>query len=73
MNAEYAPLFQLSVPQRLELVEELWNSIADSPAGLPVPDWQKEELDRRKAEYLENPESAVPWAEAKKRILHGSD
>jgi putative addiction module component (TIGR02574 family) len=68
MIAEFAPLFQLSVPQKLELVEELWDSIAASPADLPVPDWQKEELERRKAAYLKDPQSAVPWEEAKERI-----
>lgn len=72
MNAEFGQLFQLSVPQRLELVEELWDSIAAVPDAVPVPDWQKEELARRKADYLKHPESAVPWAEAKERIRRRS-
>jgi putative addiction module component (TIGR02574 family) len=68
MNAEYGQLFQLSVPQKLELVEELWDSIAADHNQVPVPDWQKEELARREAEYTNHPESGVPWAEAKERI-----
>lgn len=72
MNAEFGQLFQLSIPQRIELVEELWDSIAAAPEEVPVPDWQKEELDRRKAEYLKHPESAVPWPEAKERIRRRS-
>ncbi len=68
MNAEFAALMQLPVTQKLAIVEELWDSIAASPDSLPVPEWQKEELARRRADYLEHPESGVPWAEAKERI-----
>jgi putative addiction module component (TIGR02574 family) len=68
MNTEFGALFELSVPRRLELVEELWNSIAAAPEELPVTCWQKAELARRKAEFLRNPESGVPWEEAKERI-----
>ena len=62
----------LSVPERIQLVEDLWDSIARSRADLPVPKWQKEELARRKEKYLQNPGSALPWSEVKKSIL-GSD
>jgi putative addiction module component (TIGR02574 family) len=72
MNAEIGHLLQLSVPQKLEIVEELWDSIAATPESVPVPDWQKEELARRKAEYLQHPESGVPWEEAKERIRRGN-
>ena len=69
MDASFAPLFQLSIPQRLQLVEDLWDSIVAVPGSVPVPDWQKEELDRREAEHLQNPAAVVPWEEVKKRML----
>lgn len=62
----------LSVPERIQLVEDLWDSIARSRADLPVPKWQKEELARRKEKYLQNPGLTLPWSEVKKSIL-GSD
>ena len=47
----------LSVPERLQIVEDLWDSIARSNASLPVSQWQKDELARRKQRYLQNPGS----------------
>lgn len=73
MNEQHASLFRLALSERLQLVEDLWDSIAlDSPA-LPVTDWQKAELDRREALYRQNPALASEWEEAKQRILakHG--
>ena len=67
MNAEFGALFELSVDQKLRLVEDLWESIAATPEEIPVPQWQKDELARRKAEHLRNPESAIPWEEALER------
>jgi len=38
----------LTVQQRLELIGELWDGIPDSIDALPVPEWHREELGRRK-------------------------
>ena len=58
----------LSVEQRLELIGELWNSIPDSLEALPVPDWHREELDRRLAAADANADAAIPWEEVKRRL-----
>ncbi len=44
MNAEFAPLFKLARAERLQLVEDLWDSIAQEDAQLPVPDWKRDEF-----------------------------
>lgn len=62
-------LEKLSVPERLQIVEDLWDSIARSNASLPVPQWQKDELSRRKENYVRHPESAITWDQAKQDIL----
>ena len=71
MNPVYSQLLDLAVPEKLELVEALWDSIAASPEQLPIPEWQKEELAARKAAFLANPETGLSWEEAKERILRG--
>jgi putative addiction module component (TIGR02574 family) len=73
MNQPYADLFSLTLPERLQLVEDLWDSIAVEAENLPLSDEQKAELDRREAEYRQNPCLASTWEEAKQRILarHG--
>ena len=68
MDANFAPLFDLSVPQKLQLVKDLWDSILAVPGSVPVPEWQKEELDRRAAEHLRNPAAVLTWEEVKERI-----
>ena len=46
-----AEISQLELSEKLLLVEDIWDSIAFSNAELPMPEWQKQELDRRYQEY----------------------
>ncbi|NER97902.1 MAG: addiction module protein [Symploca sp. SIO1B1] len=68
MNAEFTSLFELTLSEKLQLLEDLWDSIALVPEEIPVLDWQKEELTRRKALYLQNPDSGSSWEAVKDRI-----
>jgi putative addiction module component (TIGR02574 family) len=56
------------VTQRLELIGELWDSIPDSVEALPIPDWHRDELERRLAAANADPEAAIPWDEVKRRL-----
>lgn len=51
---------RLSVAERLQLVEEIWDSIA-ADAVFHLTDEQKHEIDRRLAAHEANPDEAVPW------------
>jgi putative addiction module component (TIGR02574 family) len=64
MDPQFQGIFDLSFAERLQLVEDLWDSLAATPEQLPMPDWQKEELDRREEEHLKSPASAIPWEQA---------
>ena len=59
---------RLSVEDRLALVEELWDSIAESAGDLPLTDAQREELDRRLAEHQAHPDDVVSWEQVKESI-----
>lgn len=61
-------LFDLPPAQKLQLVEDLWDDLAANPADVPVYDWQKEELARRKDNLMSHPSSAVCWDDVKARI-----
>lgn len=67
MTAEFAPLFKLGRAERLQLVEDLWDSLAGEEDSTPVPDWKRDELRRRKKQYAEHPASGLVWAEVKHR------
>jgi putative addiction module component (TIGR02574 family) len=64
-------LRQLSVPERLQLVEDLWDTIAaDAPdAALRVTPDLAAELDRRLAEHDANPEAVVPWETVRAALM----
>jgi putative addiction module component (TIGR02574 family) len=68
VEAGKVSIFDLSVSEKLQLVEDLWDDIAANPESIPVHDWQKEELDRRRANLQANPASAVTWDEVQRRI-----
>jgi len=59
---------KLSVAERLRLVDEIWESIVANPEALPVTEPQRQELDRRLKAHSEDPETAIPWSEARSRL-----
>jgi putative addiction module component (TIGR02574 family) len=68
MSSPHSHLFELPLPERLQLLADLWDSIAATPEQVPFPDWQLKELERRKAEYLSNPDSGISLEDAMQRI-----
>jgi putative addiction module component (TIGR02574 family) len=68
MSTNPVSVFDLSPAEKLQLVEDLWDDLAASPAAVPVHDWQKEELARRKANLMNNPASGISWDEVKQRV-----
>lgn len=61
-------VFDLSPPEKLQLVEDLWDDLAATPEVEPVHQWQKEEVARRKANLQNNPASGLSWEEVKRRV-----
>ncbi len=68
MNPAITSLFDLSPAEKLQLVEDLWDDLAATPEAVPVHDWQKQELARRKANLLKNPASGLAWDEVQRRV-----
>lgn len=72
-NALRKELFQLSVAERIELVEELWDSIAADAERdeqvLPLSEEQKTELDRRIAAHRADPSRVIPWEQVREELL----
>jgi putative addiction module component (TIGR02574 family) len=56
---------KLSMEERLVIVEELWDSIAEAA---PLTGAQRAELDRRLEDHKDNPANAVPWESVKASI-----
>jgi putative addiction module component (TIGR02574 family) len=59
---------QISVADRLSLIDLLWESMAENPDLLPVPEAQQQELDRRLANLASDPAAGSSWEAVKARI-----
>jgi putative addiction module component (TIGR02574 family) len=68
LNPAVTSIFDLSPPEKLQLVEDLWDDLAATPEAVPIHDWQKQELARRKANLMNNPASSLTWEEVKRSI-----
>jgi len=60
---------RLSVEERLELMHEIWESLASEPNRPHLTEPQREELERRLAEHEADPGDVVPWEEVKAQAL----
>lgn len=61
-------ILKLSVAERIQLVEDLWDSIALTPDQLPVTEAQKAELDRRRQRFEQGATTTHSWEEVKKNL-----
>lgn len=61
----------LTVAERIQLVEDLWDSIADAPEVLELTDAQRAELDRRLEAHRETPGDTIRWETLRRELLHG--
>ena len=57
---------KLTPEERLQLIEELWDSLSDE--DVPLTDAQRVELDKRLDDLEKNPDKVVPWEEVKRRL-----
>lgn len=68
MDPNAVSVFDLSAAEKLQLVEDLWDDLAATPSDVPVHEWHKEELARRKANLMSKPASGLWWDEVKASI-----
>jgi putative addiction module component (TIGR02574 family) len=63
-----ADILELSVQERIQLVEVVWESIAAFPQALEVSPELKTELQARLADFERNPEAGYSWDEVKLQL-----
>jgi putative addiction module component (TIGR02574 family) len=64
-----AEIRQLPLQVRIQLVEQIWDSIAEDEEQFRLTNAQTAELDRRLAAHEADPHRGLPWTEVKKRLL----
>ena len=58
----------LSVSERIQLVQDIWDSIEQLPDSLELSEDQKLESRCRLADYRANPETGISWPDLKQKI-----
>ncbi|MBA2606164.1 MAG: addiction module protein [Acidobacteria bacterium] len=68
MNIQVAEIFELSVAERIQIVEDIWDSINNAPGELPLSEAEKSELDKRLESYRQNQNEGIEWETLKKNL-----
>jgi len=63
-----ADVLGLSIPERIQLVEDIWDTITEVPEEIGLSEEQKAELDQRLDAYHRNPGEGSPWDVVRERI-----
>ena len=67
-----ADLLELSIPERIQLVEDIWDSIAAQADTLELSAEEKDLIDQRLEAYHKNPGAGSQWEDVVKRIVNKS-
>ena len=62
------PLQDMSFPDKLQLLEALWNDLSGNPDRLPSPEWHREVLEMRRQQVETGEEAISDWEAAKQDI-----
>jgi len=59
----------LSIPERIQLVEDIWDTIATEDEPIELTEDEKRIIDERLEAYHRNPDLGSPWENVYKRIV----
>jgi putative addiction module component (TIGR02574 family) len=68
MNPIDLKLSELTVAERIQLAEDLWDSVAADTGELPLTDAQRAELESRLTDFQRDPSSGESWEVVRERI-----
>ncbi len=68
MSSVLKEVLSLSVADRLQLLEEIWDSLAATPEAIPVTGAQRKELARRRRAHVRDPSAARSWEEVRAKL-----
>ena len=72
MSSITADFKKLPISERIQLVEDLWDSIAEeSPDSLQLSAPERAEMQRRYADHLANPSTSIPWEQVRAMLFKG--
>ena len=61
---------ELSIPERIELVEDIWDTITAEPVSIKLTEDEKRIIDTRLETFHQNPELGSPWEDVYNKIVN---
>ena len=58
----------LTPAERILLVQDIWDSIAEEPADVEIPEWHRQLIAQRLREHERDPSKVMTWPEMKRKI-----
>lgn len=68
MNTLLEQSLTLPIPERIKLVEDIWDSIGKVPDEVRLSEEQVTEIERRLEDHRNNPHDGIPWEQVKERL-----
>lgn len=68
MSIQVAEIMEMSVAEKIQIVEDIWDSIALSPESLPVTETERRELNSRLQSHAENSGEGIEWNQLREKI-----
>lgn len=62
------PLSTMSVSEKVQLLEQVWDDLCKQSGEIPIPDWHVAILNERQRQIENGTMSVSPWSEAKERL-----
>ena len=62
-------ILDLPAAERVEIAQQIWESVVDDPEAVVLTQPQKEELERRWRAFEQNPDEGERWEDVKKSLL----
>lgn len=63
----------LSIDEKIDYLQSLWDRIAASPEAVPIPEWHREILDQRIKDLEDNPGAGDNWDVVQERLRRKLD
>ena len=62
-------ILDLLTEERVEIAQQIWESVFEHPESVPLTRAQKDELERRWRAFQQNPDEGEPWDDVKRSLL----
>ena len=72
VDMEALGIHRLSVRERLELIDQIWDTLPEQLDPLEIPTWHLAELEKRRDRADAEPRAGKPWREVLDRLEGGA-